>query len=35
MEAPGSNVDAYYLSTANAHGFTGTTIGLYATNKFY
>ncbi|GET21424.1 glycoside hydrolase family 43 protein [Prolixibacter denitrificans] len=29
-----SNIDAYYLSTANAHGFTGTTIGLYATNKF-
>ena len=26
-------VDAYYLSTANASGFTGTTIGLYATGK--
>lgn len=27
------NVDAAYLSTANAGGFTGTTIGLYATRK--
>ena len=26
-----SNVDAGYLSTRNAGGFTGTTIGLYAT----
>ncbi|MBN1926372.1 MAG: glycoside hydrolase family 43 protein [Prolixibacteraceae bacterium] len=24
------NVDAYYLSTANSFGFTGTTIGMYA-----
>ena len=28
-------VDAYYLSTSNSYGFTGTTIGLYATNKAY
>ena len=27
------DVDAYYLSTANAGGFTGTTIGVYATKK--
>jgi len=27
------NVDAHYLSTANSFGFTGTTIGMYATNK--
>ena len=27
------NVDAAYLSTANAGGFTGSTIALYATNK--
>lgn len=26
-------VDARYLSTANAGGFTGTTIGMYATSK--
>ena len=26
-------VDAYYLSTANAGGFTGSTIALYATKK--
>lgn len=26
-------VDAYYLSTRNAGGFTGTTIGLYASGK--
>lgn len=25
-----SGVDAYYLSTANSFGFTGTTIGMYA-----
>ncbi len=25
------DVDAFYLSTANSFGFTGTTIGLYAT----
>jgi len=24
------NVDAYFLSTANIYGFTGTTIGVYA-----
>lgn len=29
------HVDAYYLSTANSWGFTGTTIGLYASNKAY
>ncbi|WP_423127505.1 glycoside hydrolase family 43 protein [Gaoshiqia sp. Z1-71] len=29
------NVDAYYLSTAQSFGFTGTTIGLYATGKSY
>ncbi|MGV8096904.1 MAG: glycoside hydrolase family 43 protein [Mangrovibacterium sp.] len=27
------NIDAYYLSTAQSFGFTGTTIGLYATCK--
>ena len=27
------NVDASYLSTAVAGGFTGTTIGMYATKK--
>jgi alpha-N-arabinofuranosidase len=27
------NIDAHYLSTANSFGFTGTTIGLYATKK--
>ena len=27
------NVDAKFLSTANAGGFTGTTIGLYASSK--
>ncbi|WP_346860590.1 glycoside hydrolase family 43 protein [uncultured Draconibacterium sp.] len=27
------NIDAYYLSTANSYGFTGTTIGLYASGK--
>jgi xylan 1,4-beta-xylosidase len=27
------NVDAFYLSTANSFGFTGTTIGIYATSK--
>ncbi len=27
------NIDAGYLSTAQAGGFTGTTIGLYATKK--
>ncbi len=27
------NVDAYYLSTANSYGFTGTTIGLYAARR--
>ena len=27
------NVDAGYLSTATAGGFTGTTIGMYATLK--
>ena len=28
-----AEVDAHYLSTANSFGFTGTTIGLYATKK--
>lgn len=28
-----SDVDARYLSTENASGFTGTTIGLYATKN--
>ncbi|MCW0483276.1 glycoside hydrolase family 43 protein [Gaoshiqia sediminis] len=28
-------VEAYYLSTAQSFGFTGTTIGLYASNKLY
>jgi xylan 1,4-beta-xylosidase len=28
-----TDVDARYLSTANSWGFTGTTIGLYATKK--
>lgn len=27
------NIDANYLSTATAGGFTGTTIGMYATSK--
>jgi len=27
------DIDAYYLSTANSFGFTGTTIGMYATSK--
>jgi len=27
------NIDAYYLSTANSFGFTGTTIGMYAIKK--
>lgn len=26
-------IDSYYLSTANAGGFTGTMVGLYATKK--
>ncbi|WP_238480323.1 glycoside hydrolase family 43 protein [Mangrovibacterium lignilyticum] len=30
-----SNVDAFYLSTAQSYGFTGTNIGLYASNKNY
>ncbi len=30
-----SNIDAYYLSTAQSYGFTGTTIGLYASSKDY
>jgi alpha-N-arabinofuranosidase len=30
-----SNVDAHYLSTANSFGFTGTTIGMYATTKLF
>lgn len=29
------HIDAYYLSTTQSFGFTGTTIGLYATNKPY
>jgi len=29
------HIDTYYLSTAQSFGFTGTTIGLYATNKPY
>jgi alpha-N-arabinofuranosidase len=28
-----ADVDARYLSTANSYGFTGTTIGLYATKN--
>ena len=32
-KALGKNIDAGYLSTANAGGFTGTTIGMYATGK--
>jgi len=28
-----SNIDANFLSTANSFGFTGTTIGMYATKK--
>jgi alpha-N-arabinofuranosidase len=27
------DIDAFYLSTANSFGFTGTTLGIYATNK--
>ncbi len=27
------DIDAYYLSTANSFGFTGTTIGMYATRQ--
>lgn len=30
-----AGVDAYYLSTAQSFGFTGTTIGLYATSKSF
>jgi alpha-N-arabinofuranosidase len=30
-----ANVDAHYLSTANSFGFTGTTIGMYATKKIF
>lgn len=30
-----TNIDAYYLSTAQSYGFTGTTIGVYASNKNY
>lgn len=29
------NIDAGYLSTANAGGFTGTTIGMYATKSLH
>ena len=29
------NIDAFYLSTAQSYGFTGTTIGLYASCKTY
>ncbi|MGD9930225.1 MAG: glycoside hydrolase family 43 protein [Mangrovibacterium sp.] len=28
-------IEAYYLSTAQSYGFTGTTIGLFATTKTY
>lgn len=28
-----NNIDARYLSTVNSFGFTGTTIGMYATKK--
>lgn len=28
-------IDAAYLSTASSFGFTGTTVGLYASNKLY
>lgn len=31
----GRNIDAHYLSTAASFGFTGTTIGMYATKKVY
>lgn len=27
------DVNAHFLSTANSFGFTGTTIGMYATSK--
>lgn len=27
------DIDAFYLSTASSYGFTGTTIGMYATKK--
>lgn len=30
-----SEIDAYYLSTAQSYGFTGTTVGLYASKKGY
>ncbi len=30
-----NNIDAYYLSTAQSYGFTGTNIGLYASKKSY
>ncbi len=30
-----NSVDAYYLSTAQSYGFTGTNIGLYASKKSY
>ena len=30
-----SNIDASYLSTSRSYGFTGTTIGLYASQKDY
>ncbi|KOH44929.1 glycoside hydrolase family 43 protein [Sunxiuqinia dokdonensis] len=29
------NIDAFFLSTAQSYGFTGTTIGLYASSKSY
>lgn len=31
----GKNIDASYLSTANSWGFTGTTVGLYASGTSY
>lgn len=30
-----NNIDAFYLSTASSFGFTGTTIGLYASGKLH
>jgi alpha-N-arabinofuranosidase len=34
-EALCRDISARYLSTANCGGFTGTTIGMYATCKSY
>ncbi|UII24362.1 DUF1349 domain-containing protein [Fulvivirga ligni] len=32
-ETIAENISAQYLSTANSFGFTGTTVGMYATNR--